>query len=188
MHRGGAGSTPAVSTLASVVSTASTRPLYGRGAGSNPAGGSLHTLVAQRIESAALRRRRTLVRIQPGVLPRGRSSEGRAPGRHPGEARSIRVVRFTGPWCKRQHGELQPRWSGFDAWRACLTNEIVAGRGGSVTSWAKRPSGLRFDSASRPHFTTATYLPATGQNSSGYRLLIETGRGFESRLGAPRAR
>jgi ParB-like chromosome segregation protein Spo0J len=35
----GAGSTPAVSTLASVVSTASTRPLYGRGAGSTPAGG-----------------------------------------------------------------------------------------------------------------------------------------------------
>ena len=40
LHRGGAGSTPAVSTRASVVSTASTRPLYGRGAGSIPAGGS----------------------------------------------------------------------------------------------------------------------------------------------------
>src|SRR5205814_8294549 len=34
------GSTPTVSTFASVVSTASTRPLYGRGAGSTPAGGS----------------------------------------------------------------------------------------------------------------------------------------------------
>ena len=33
------GSSPTVST-ASVVSTASTRPLYGRGAGSTPAGGS----------------------------------------------------------------------------------------------------------------------------------------------------
>src|SRR5437764_200729 len=36
--------------FASVVSTASTRPLYGRGAGSTPAGGSLHTPVAQRRE------------------------------------------------------------------------------------------------------------------------------------------
>ena len=51
---------------ASVVSTASTRPLYGRGAGSTPAGGSIHTLVAQR-KSAGLRRQRTLVRFQPGV-------------------------------------------------------------------------------------------------------------------------
>lgn len=51
LHRGGAGSNPAVSTRsASVVSTASTRPLYGRGVGSTPAGGSAsqRTLVAQR--------------------------------------------------------------------------------------------------------------------------------------------
>jgi hypothetical protein len=34
------GSNPFGSTIASVVSTASTRPLYGRGAGSTPAGGS----------------------------------------------------------------------------------------------------------------------------------------------------
>ena len=54
---------------ASVVSTASTRPLYGRGAGSTPAGGS----------------------------SRGRSSVGRAPERHFGEARSIRAVRFRRP-------------------------------------------------------------------------------------------
>ena len=54
---------------ASVVSTASTRPLYGRGAGSTPAGGS----------------------------SRGRSSDGRAPERHSGEARSIRAVRFRRP-------------------------------------------------------------------------------------------
>jgi hypothetical protein len=59
-------------SLASVVSTASTRPLYGRGAGSTPAGGSFLG---------------------------GRSSDGRAPGRHSGEARSIRVVRSTGLWC-----------------------------------------------------------------------------------------
>ncbi len=67
-----------------------------------------------------------------GRITRGRSSDGRAPERHSGEARSIRVVRFLeGLWCKRQHGELQPRWSGFDPWRACSL-EIVAGRSGSV--------------------------------------------------------
>ena len=36
-----------------------------------------------------------------------------------------------GLWCKRQHGELQPRRSGFDPWQACLLT-IVAGRSGSV--------------------------------------------------------
>ena len=41
LQRGNVGSTPTVSINASVVSTASTRPLYGRGAGSIPAGGSL---------------------------------------------------------------------------------------------------------------------------------------------------
>ena len=49
----------------------------------------------------------------------GRSSAGRAPERHSGEARSIRAVRFEGPWCNRKHGELQPRWSGFESWRVC---------------------------------------------------------------------
>ena len=52
---------------ASVVSTASTRPSYGRGAGSTPAGGSSHARSSVD-ESAALRRRRPLVRLQPGVL------------------------------------------------------------------------------------------------------------------------
>ena len=41
LQRGNVGSTPTVSINASVVSTASTRPLYGRGVGSIPAGGSL---------------------------------------------------------------------------------------------------------------------------------------------------
>jgi hypothetical protein len=49
----------------------------------------------------------------------GRSSDGRAPGRHPEEARSIRVVRSRGPWCNRKHRELQPRGSGFESWRTC---------------------------------------------------------------------
>jgi hypothetical protein len=41
LHRGGAGSTPAVSTSRLRSVNGSTRPLYGRGAGSIPAGGSL---------------------------------------------------------------------------------------------------------------------------------------------------
>jgi hypothetical protein len=132
--------------------------------------GLLLTLVAQR-KSAALRRQRTLVRLQPGVpkrhvqglsldvareavpwgqpcgakrngmrktggqsppsvpgtVPgvehRGRSSVGRAPERHSGEARSTRVVRFANPWCKWEHSELQPRGSGFESWRVCLDRD-----------------------------------------------------------------
>jgi hypothetical protein len=63
-------------------------------------------------------------------LLRGRSSEGRAPERHSREARSIRVVRFLGPWCKRKHGELQPRRSGFETWRACV--HVVTSPSGAV--------------------------------------------------------
>jgi hypothetical protein len=50
----------------------------------------------------------------------GRSSVGGAPGRHPGEARSNRVVRFGDPWCNGEHSELQPRRSGFNSWRICF--------------------------------------------------------------------
>ena len=67
----GVGSIPTVSIQASVVSTASTRPLYGRGAGSNPAGGSSqHERPQLGGSSTALRGQRALVRIQPGVLTR----------------------------------------------------------------------------------------------------------------------
>ena len=106
--------------LASVVSTASTRPLYGRGAGSIPAGGSFRTPVAQWTERCPATA--AVAGSTPaGRVTSGRSSVGRAPGFHPGEARSRRVVRsFEGPWCNRKHGELQPRWSGFEPWRACL--------------------------------------------------------------------
>ena len=44
------GSTPTVSINASVVSTASTRPLYGRGVGSTPAGGFQVTIEGQSLE------------------------------------------------------------------------------------------------------------------------------------------
>ena len=116
------------SPFASVVSTASTRPLYGRGVGSTPAGGSCR-----------------------------RSSEGRAPERHSGEARSSRAVCFVGPWCRRQHGELQPRRSGFEPWRACCARSSRAGaarlpgvNGAHVRRRGSNPQ-------CRPRTTTATY-------------------------------
>jgi hypothetical protein len=87
------GSTPTVSIFASVVSTASTRPLYGRGVGSNPSGGSCSCAdVAQTEEH-----------------------RGATPGRPVRSGSSA----LEGLWCKRKHGELQPRWSGFDPWQAC---------------------------------------------------------------------
>jgi hypothetical protein len=80
---------------ASVVSTASTRPLYGRGAGSIPAGGSL-TPVAQWTEPCSA------TAVRAGSNPAGRihadvAQTAEHPGRHSGEARSIRAVRSHRP-------------------------------------------------------------------------------------------
>ena len=84
-------------------------------------------------------------------LLRGRSSVGRARDCHSREARSIRAVRFTGLWCNRQHGELQPRRSGFESWRACCARSSRAGAarlsGESVHRWCRCGSTPQ----SRPH-------------------------------------
>jgi hypothetical protein len=103
-------------------------------------------------------------------LLRGRSSAGRARDCHSREARSIRVVRFVGLWCNRQHGELQPRRSGFESWRACCT--IVAGRSGSVISWAREavrpavrlraPTALHDRDVSRSSSTTSRLRAGSG--------------------------
>jgi hypothetical protein len=98
LHRGGSGSTPGISTYFIV----RLRSVSGKHAPivrpsvlvSNPAGGFSPTPVAQwteRCPATAAAAGST----QPGVLPlpRGCSSDARAPGFHPGEARSIRVVR-----------------------------------------------------------------------------------------------
>jgi hypothetical protein len=64
---------------------------------------------------------------------------------------------LVGLWCKRKHGELQPRRSGFDSWQACFSM-FVAGRSGSVISLGMR--GFRAcgsTPALRPHSTTATF-------------------------------
>ncbi len=177
------GSTPTVSTFASVVSTASTRPLYGRGAGSTPAGGSF-----MRARSSA---ERALLCDSRGRWFDSSRAFHLADVAQPEEHRSAtpeRPVRsgssaLVGLWCKRKHGELQPRRSGFDSWQVCFSM-FVAGRSGSVISLGMR--GFRAcgsTPALRPHSTTATFpfnKTAAGRSGSGYRLLSD-GRGFESR-------
>jgi hypothetical protein len=78
----------------------------------------------------------------------GRSSVGRAPGRHPGEARATRVARsrFEGPWC---NGARRAPTSPV---RVRLLADLphsglLAGRSGSVISSVERPQAVRFDSA-----------------------------------------
>jgi hypothetical protein len=108
----------------------------------------LHTLVAQRM-SAALRGRRTLVRIQPGVS-RGRSSCGRAPERHSGETRSSRVVRFT-----QARGVTGARRAPTSSVRVRFLVGLLS-RAGVVglSSVKRRGSTPRADCAPRPRRTT----------------------------------
>jgi hypothetical protein len=141
----------------------------------------LHTPVAQRTErcpataeaagcraekepSASPRRaarnkigRRRCSRIQPGVPLGGRSSDGRAPGRHSGEARSIRVVRFTGPWCNGSTTNSNLVGPGSRPGGPAATRSSRAGAA-RLSMGRAALRAVRFDSASRPHFTTATYL------------------------------
>ena len=113
------------------------------------------TLVAQR-KSAALRRQRSLVRLQPGVS-RGRSSVGRAPGRHPGEARSIRAVRFSKA-CGVTGARRAPTSSVRVRPLAGLFQERRRGpeRPGYLWRTDAEHQPVRFEPAIRTHSTTAT--------------------------------
>jgi hypothetical protein len=140
--------------FASVVSTASTRPLYGRGAGSIPAGGSF-----TRARSSAER----------ALLCDGR-------GRWFESSRAYRPSSQEARGVNGKHSELQPRWSGFDPWRACSNHDR---RGPEWLGYLVRACTLvplRFDSASRPHPTTATNDLLRAGTVSGYRLLIDRSR------------
>ncbi len=102
-----------------------------------------------------------------GRIARGRCFNGRAPGRQLGGARSIRAVRFAvfaGLWCNGEHRELQPRWSGFESWWACLSPcTTVAGRSGSVISRQKAPGPavrIRIPTASHDRDETPLLLRA----------------------------
>jgi hypothetical protein len=102
---------------------------------------------------------------------RGRSSDGRAPGFHPGEARSTRVVR-----------SLKARGVTQQAWRA-LTSSVrvrilaglfflsfVAGRSGSViygqNGLGRAVRSRASDRISRPRLTC---MAAAGRSIDGYR-------------------
>lgn len=152
------------------MSTASTRPLYGRGAGSTPAEGSSHA--RNSVESAALMRQRSLVRFQPGVLARGRSSvSAERRGATPEVARSMRVVRFTGLWCNGSMASSNLAGPGSNpggpAHSLARSSRAEVARVISGEEAASRL--LRFESAhSRLHTMTATSHPAAGR--SGIRL------------------
>jgi hypothetical protein len=64
---------------------------------------------------------------------------------------------FANSWCKRKHGELQPRRSGFESWRVCLEAR-VAGRSGSIIWEGVCCFGslAAVQVRARPHATTAT--------------------------------
>jgi hypothetical protein len=97
LHRGHSGFDSRRLHLASVVSTASTRPLYGRGAGSTPAGGSsdARSSADERCPATA---------EDAGSTPAGRvhadvaqSAEHRAA--NPGRPVRSGSSALTGPWC-----------------------------------------------------------------------------------------
>ena len=159
------GSTPTVSINASVVSTASTRPLYGRGAGSTPAGGSFTT--RPRGEAVSWQ---TLVRSSRALADVAQPAEHRA-------ANPVRPVR-SGPSALQARGVTGSTASS----NLAGPGSIPGGPAGNRSSRAgaarlslvgalsvRRP--LRFDSAIRPHTTTATsFSPRCGPEWSGYRV------------------
>lgn len=142
------------------MSTASTRPLYGWGAGSNPAGGSAsqRTLVAQRTRappcegggrwfesSRAYSRGRSSQRESAGSpARRGPFDSGRPLSKAPGVTESMASSNLAGPG-STPGGPVHH----------------VAGRSGSVISGERREPAVRI--RSRPHATTATTPPAAGQ-------------------------
>src|SRR6266853_1548583 len=94
-----------------------------------------------------------------GRIARGRCFNGRAPGRQPGGARSIRAVRFAfsqacGVTESIASSNLVGPGSspGGPAFLHARPSRAEAAR----LSRGRRPQGLRFESASRPHPTTAT--------------------------------
>jgi hypothetical protein len=163
---------------------ASTRPLYGRGAGSTPAGGSCCTPVAQWRERCSATAEaagstpagRTPAR-NPARLARYDDSSGSRPpdgrsgrdGRNPPRRRM--KARVASPcWLRRlpraglrflkvrgvtAHGELQPRRSGFESWRTCFRRGPERLGYLSVRA-ASGPCGST--PRTRPHTMTATMV------------------------------
>ena len=79
-----------------------------------------------------------------------------------------------GLWCKRKHGELQPRWSGFDPWQACF---FIDRRGPERLGYlgkAASTAAVQIRDPTAHH--DRDVRPAAGRNGSGYRLLIDRSR------------
>ena len=184
LHRAGRGfdSHRLHAVHASVVSTASTRLLYGRGAGSTPAGGSSQTPVAQRTRALPCEGRGRWFESSR-AYSRGRSSSGKSTGaplrRGPFEPGRPLSSLPEGPWCNGKHGELQPRWSGFDSWGACSFHRHTTRRGPERLGYLMdrgllpepRGSKPRPDRTPRPRRHSAD-----GPEGSGYRLRIDRSR------------
>jgi hypothetical protein len=155
----GVGSIPTVSTSCLRSVNGSTRPLYGRGAGSTPAGGSsIHTRtpVAQRSERCRAKAEGRWFESSRAYA-RGCSSSGRAPERHFGEARSSRVVRSHSPPSKAPgvtESTASSNLAGPGSTPGGPARSTVAGRSGSVISGERRKPAVRI--RIRPHPTTAT--------------------------------
>ena len=110
--------------------------------------------------------------IPAGRAPCGCSSDGRAPERHFGEARSIRVVRFTGLWCNRSIASSNLAGPGANPGEPARST--VAGRSSPVIwrndGFDSRPrlSGRGAGCASRPrcqaHLLRAEDVPLSTPN------------------------
>ena len=127
---------------ASVVSTASTRPSYGRGAGSTPAGGSSH---ARSSADRALPCEGRGRWFDPAGRTRGCSSAGRAPGRHPERPVRAGSSASTSPWCNGSTASSNLAGPGSNPGGFASSNDR---RGPERLGYlGERPSGLRFESA-----------------------------------------
>jgi hypothetical protein len=112
-----------------------------------------------------------------GRTTRGRSSEGRAPGRHLGEARSIRVVRFTGPWCNGSTASSNLVSPGSRPGGPAPTTR--SSRAGAVGLSGESGCTLVRRCGSTPRPTAAhdrDVSSAAGRSGSDYRLLIDRSR------------
>ena len=170
---------------ASVVSTASTRPLYGRGAGSTPAGGSFRTPVAQRNE------RCPATAEDAGSIPAGRIHADVA---HPEEHRVAspeRPVRdgssaLEDSWCNGSTPSSNLGGPGSIPGESAARPRRGPERVGYLMERRAQALAVRRrgpDRTPRPRHSKAAAGP------DGFRLSTNasTGRGFESRPEPERA-
>ena len=157
---------------ASVVSTASTRPLYGRGAGSTPAGGSVVGRPKLRGPEHCPAKAE-----DAGSSPAGRAHADVAQTAKRRVASPERPVRLGSSALTKAPGVTESTASsnlaGPGSTPGGPARSTVAGRSGSVISGERRKPAVRL--RTRPHATTATHI-CCGPDGSGYRLRIDRSR------------